>query len=292
VAGALVDELPPREHRARRDPLALDDLVARAIAAEPRLMPTSLAFRDYAFEESAVDVRGDVKGQPFGEGFVRMRAYDGRVELIETPDHSRAVGTVMSWLHSLHTVHYGGTAVRLLLALLALGGCVTILTGNWLWLLRRAGQAPSLGHALLARLTAGVGAGTPVAVASLLLASRWLSWNWPGRGQAEEQILAATFAGCVVWALVCRDTIAVWWQQLSLAAAVLACVPIAATQVSAAGLFGAGPKLDRVVSVELGFLSAAGLLLTAALVVRRRARGTYSQRADAYPSSAAGSRAS
>lgn len=272
TAGALVEEPPPRDYGPPRRGLSLDALWMRARAAEPRLMVESVVFRGYLQEQGTVDIRGEVEGQPFGDGLVRLRARDGHVELVETPDNERAVGTVARWIHGLHTVHYGGLQVRLLLALLGFAGCVTILTGNWIWLERRAARGLRRGDVLLARLTAGVGAGAIVAVCALFLASRLMPMDWLPRLKVEERLLAVTFLGCIGWALAEREPLEAWWRQLLLAASMLAVTPLAARSASQAGLFGAGPKLEPVVGVEIGMYVLASVLLATALWLRKIAR--------------------
>jgi uncharacterized iron-regulated membrane protein len=268
VAGALVDELPPREMGARIVSLPLDALVAQALAREPRLHPESLVFRNYPFEVGTVDVRGHVQGQPFGDGMVRVRVRDGQVELVQTPDHETSVSTLARWLHEAHTVQYGGPGVRLCLVFLAFGGCITILTGNWIWLTRRK---PSPGNTLLARLTAGVGAGTPVALAAMLLVSRVLPLDWPPRLLAEQLVLGGSLVACIVWGLLRRDTLAVWWQQLLAAACLLAATPLCAARLSARGLFGAADALGPVLWVDVSMLLLSAALCATAWWLRARA---------------------
>jgi hypothetical protein len=50
--------------------------------------------------------------------------------------------------------------------------CLTILTGNWIWLVRREARAAGAGNRLLARLTIGLGGGVIPAAAALFWANR------------------------------------------------------------------------------------------------------------------------
>ncbi|MGC4088048.1 MAG: PepSY-associated TM helix domain-containing protein [Polyangiaceae bacterium] len=268
TAGALVDDPPPRDYGAASRPLPLDVLTQRALAAEPRLEPESFVFRGFEREQGTVDVRGPIRGQPFGEGLVRVRASDGAVERIETPDRETAVGGVARWIHGLHTVEYGGFSARILIFVLAISGCVAILTGNWVWLARRQSRTPGFGNVLLARLTAGVGAGTPVAVAALLLGSRILPLEWAGRTKAEELILASAFLASVVYALISKRTASTWWRLLATSGLLLLAVPLAARHHSQVGLLGAGPHQAVVVGVEVALLGVAITLIVGAVLMR------------------------
>ncbi|MEY2931393.1 MAG: hypothetical protein RL033_2142 [Pseudomonadota bacterium] len=271
AAGALVEEPPRLDMGPASSPLSLDVLVQHAVAAEPRLRVESIVYRGHSHAGATVDVRGPIEGQPFGNGFVRVMATTGQIQLIETPDRESAVGKVARWIHGLHTVEYGGTLARWMLWVLALGGCATLLTGNWVWLERRAAEQASLGNRLLAKLTAGVGAGCFAALAALLLASRMLPLDWPHRILGEELAMAFTFALWNVLAFCARDTAAVWWRGIGLAGVLMSAVPVLATRSSTAGLFGAGPQLASVATVDAVLLGAGLAMLAIAFLLRRLA---------------------
>jgi uncharacterized iron-regulated membrane protein len=268
TAGALVDDPPPRDYGDAAEPLALEVLLGKAVAREPRLEPESFVFRGYRQREGTVDVRGPIRGEPFGEGVVRLRARDGAIEQVRTPDNESAVGAVTRWIHGLHTIEYGGLLARLLVFALAIGGCITLLTGNWIWLERRP---PSRGNRLLGRLTTGVGTGAVIALVVLFVASRLLPLDWAFRGRAEELILALAFFGCIASALISSEPAQLWWRYLAGAGFMLLALPLLALAHSGAGLLGAGPRHPTVVGVEIGFVViGAGLLVTAALIRRMR----------------------
>jgi hypothetical protein len=100
---------------------------------------------------------------------VLLRQRDGsRVRAPQTPPTLLArLGEIP---YELHFAEFAGLPLRLLYALLTLAGCAAILTGNWLWLERRA---PSPGNWLLQRLTLATAGGSLVATAAMLLASRF-----------------------------------------------------------------------------------------------------------------------
>jgi uncharacterized iron-regulated membrane protein len=276
TAGALVEDYPERDFGPPENPLPLDQLVALARSMEPRLEPESVVYRGYGHALGTVDVRGPIHGQPFGDGLVRLQAATGLLDKLETPDRETAVGSLARWIHGLHTVEYGGTLVRWLLFVLALGGCATLLTGNWIWIERRAAARPSLFTTLLARLTAGVGAGCFAALGALLLSSRLLPLGDPARIQREELAMAGTLGAMVLLALSTRNTAAVWWRGLALAGVLIALTPIAAARHSALGLFGSGPSHAVVLGVDAVLLTAGLVLLVSAFAVWRLQRQTKS----------------
>ncbi|WP_437926836.1 PepSY-associated TM helix domain-containing protein [Sorangium sp. So ce291] len=267
--GASYVEEPARGAPARG--LTLDELTARARAAVPRFVPERYRIRHHGLDSGTVDIRGSVDGVPFGRGIVRLRALDGAVLSVDAPGAEGARSSVIRWIYGLHLADFGGITLRVLFFVLAVMTCATILTGNWIWLARREARRESLGNRLLARLTAGFGAGTLVAIAALLLASRAFPLDWASRTTAEELTFLAALGLCVAWALAARDGGSLWWRQLGLAGLLLLPVPALAARWSGAGLFGAGPKLAAVVAVDVSLLLTAAALCASALALRRAA---------------------
>ena len=249
--------------------LPLDEILRRAREALPGFQPISFGIQGYQHEHGLVRAYGWLGGEgAFRYGNVLMDHGTGEVLHVDAPATDMASHATVRWMSGIHYVYYGGNAMRVVLALLALAGCATILSGNWLRLARR--RAGSSGRPpVLARFTAGFGAGAFVAVAALFVASRVLPLDWPGRIQAEELIFLGALAACVVWALVARRTGAVWWQQLGLAGVLMASVPVLAARLSPAGLFGGGPRISTVVAVDAAMLGCAAALVAIAWALRR-----------------------
>lgn len=277
TAGALIDDLPPLDYGPPAAPLPLDVLVASARAAEPRLTPESFVFRGYGRRDGTVDVRGPIAGHAFGAGLVQVGVHSARVLGIETPERETAVGGVARFIHGLHTVEYGGLTARWLMFVLAVAGCATILSGNWVWLERRQARASGFGNVLLARLTAGVGAGTLFAVAALFLSSRILPMDWEGRTRAEEYVLAGSFLGSLAWGACSSNSARTWWTLLGGAGLLLLPIPVLATRHSQLGLLGSGARDPSVAAVDVAMWIAAALLLGLAWRIRAQARPAGSQ---------------
>ncbi len=177
------------------------------------------------------------------------------------------------WLYGLHFAQYGGVFVRAVLALLALGTCAVLLTGNWIWLARREASRDGLGNRLFARLTVGAGAGAFVAVAALFFVSRLFPLDWAPRKSAEELTFVAVLAAAIAWALAARRGANLWWQQIGLAGLLLFLSPLFAARWSSAGLFGsAATRIPSVFGTDLAlFVLGIGLTLVA-WALRRVAR--------------------
>lgn len=265
--GASFADEPERGAPARG--LTLDELMVRARAAEPRLVPERLYIRHHGLDSGTVDVRGSIEGVPFARGILRLRAVDGAVLSLDAPGAEGARSDVFRWIYGLHFANFGGVTLRILFFVLALATCATILTGNWIWLARREARQERVGNRLLARLTVGFGAGTVVAIAALFLVSRAFPLDWSGRGVAEELTFLVALGLCIAWALAARDGGRLWSRQIGLAGLLLLPVPALAARWSGAGLFGAGPKLGAVVAVDVALLLTAAALCASAWALRR-----------------------
>jgi len=260
---------------------SLDDTLAIARRVVPGLSPISFGTQDFGTPRGLVRVYGRVDAPgPDRYANVVIAQASGAVVHVDAAATDLASHATRRWLAGIHYGYFGGLAVRVVLALLALAGCATILTGNWIWLVRRkaAGGAAGQRAHVLARLTAGAGAGVFVAVAGLFVASRALPLDWSARSTVEQAMFAALLVGCVGWALAARVPGDVWWQQLGLAGVLLTTVPVWAARVSPAGLLGAGPRIATVVAVDAGLAIAGACLCTLAWALRRaaairRARG-------------------
>jgi uncharacterized iron-regulated membrane protein len=253
--------------------LSLDLLTERAEAALPGLSLRGYIFSHHGREDGTVEVWGQVHRTAFGQGNVRLRARDGAVLGIESPATESAGQAVKRWLYGLHFAQYGGVFVRAVLALLALGTCAVLLTGNWIWLARREASRDGLGNRLFARLTVGTGAGAFVAVAALFLASRLLPLDWAPRKSAEELTFVAVLAACIAWALAARRGADLWWQQIGLAGLLLFLSPLLAARWSSAGLFGSrATRIPSVLGTDLALLVTGIGLTLVAWALRRLAR--------------------
>jgi uncharacterized iron-regulated membrane protein len=254
--------------------IALDELARRAENARPGFVPEYYHLLGYGRDSGIVEAHGSSGGTPSSSAVVRLREVDGKL-LVEPKPESKSAAT-RRWIVGLHFAHFGGYFARFLLFFLALAGCGTILSGNWIWLSRRP---QSRGNEALSRLTVGVGAGAWLALGALLLASRALPLDLAWRGAAEELTFLGVFGGCVLWAFIARDVAGLWWRILALASAVLLPVPFLAARWSSAGMFGSGTRLSSVVAVDVGLLGTAVLLGTIAAFLRRRAvRGSNTAR--------------
>lgn len=120
--------------------------------------------------------------------------------------------------NAMHFIEFAQLPMRALYALLGLTGAAAILTGNWLWLERRA---PSWGNWALQRLTLMVGVGAPLASVGLLLANRFAV---PAAGE-RHSFWWTWLAVCVV-SVLGKDARLHWCALLAATALGLCLVPL------------------------------------------------------------------
>jgi uncharacterized iron-regulated membrane protein len=249
--------------------LSLDQLAARARATRPTLELERIRLLHHGRANGVIEISGREKGSFAAQGSLRLREVDGEVLPGEARRGMGASRAVRQWIQGLHLVHFGGILARVLFLILALATCLTILSGNFIWLARRESRQRHSGNRVLARLNVGIGAGAWVAIGALFLSSRLLPLTWTGRGAAEELTFVAALGACVLWAFLSRDESALWSRQLGLAGLFFLPVPLLAARWSPAGLFGSGPRLSGAVAVDVALCLAGAALCAGAWRLHR-----------------------
>ena len=122
----------------------------------------------------------------------------------------------------LHYVFYGGGWLKLFYALSALAVCGLIVSGNMLWLVRRGYNETHW----LGRTTLGVCAGLVFATFTVLASSMWLQNSGEEQHHLEEAVFWASWALCIVTALIFPKGFAIshWLLRGSALMAILAIV--------------------------------------------------------------------
>ena len=196
----------------------LDDLMNQARAAVPRLEPNYLWLEHPGGDAARATVYGRVPGVPFGNAQVVLDAHDGQLLRVSDPHRANSLQRFEAWLFGLHYAQFGGSGVKWLYAVLALGTCAVIVTGNWVWLERRDRGRRQLGNRILQRLTVGACAGFPLAVSALFAANRALPATLVQRSMLEQAVFWTAFAGALLWPFLVRADRKVLVQELLLSA--------------------------------------------------------------------------
>lgn len=270
VAGAEIWRGPPA---ATGQPAPAPDLrvaLARAREALPEARHTGFVVYNPGDTGAAVDVRGGRDDRLSYHSNVRT-SREGLVQWIIDPDGGPAGSTVYTHvrdsLHGLHFASWAGAGMRAIYALLAVLAALCILTGNLIWLARRARQR-SPGDVVLARLTAGVCAGLGLAVAALFLSNRVLPIDMAERTLWEHGAFWSVWASAIVYAGMRSSAAASSSHLMHAAGLLLSAVPL--MDALRTGQLPLDPRRSlHVFGIELGLLLLGCLLLTAGHVIRK-----------------------
>lgn len=149
----------------------LEQLAAQAGAAWPRFAPQTMIVSDWRQPNSRVEVVGRTRGAVFaGTGSVVFHGATGEILLQKPPSEAGLFNDVVQSMEVLHFADFGGQALKVLFALLAIASSAVILTGNFIWLNVRQKQGRAV-NTILARLTAGIATGMAPALAFLFLSA-------------------------------------------------------------------------------------------------------------------------
>ncbi|UJR82463.1 PepSY-associated TM helix domain-containing protein [Sandaracinus amylolyticus] len=273
------DPAPPATGEAREE-RSIDALIADARDVVPGLRPSFFMVEHPGDAAAIATVGGRVDGTPLAYGDAHMEAATGRVIHAWSPREERVLQTVERWTYGLHFGWFGGLAARWLYALLGLAGCVTILSGNWIWIERRDPQRARRSTHLLERLTIGSGLGVACAVGAMFAANRAVPVSWDAHWHIEVGAFFAAWTIAVGFALVAPSARVAVRGVLATAGAMFVATPllgVACTPLHLAAAIRNGAW--SVAAVDLGLL-VLGLACVAGAVATARAPSTVSAAID------------
>jgi uncharacterized iron-regulated membrane protein len=242
--------------------LGLDAVVAKARAAVPGFQPLYIRLEALGRPEATASVWGEQAGRLFRRGDVVLRVADGALHADTVSSYPTPGAAMTRWLTGLHYAWFGGVTAKILYALLAAATCLTILTGNWVWLARREANAAATGNRLLSKLTIGIGGGVLIATAALFWANRLAPA--PLRAVSEAWAFFGVWTACALLFLLRAESRVGWVGLLRVAGAAFVLVPVAgAVRRRSVGVPG----------VEIGLAVLGVSLLYVAAIVRRRSAG-------------------
>ncbi|HVK73944.1 MAG TPA: PepSY-associated TM helix domain-containing protein [Kofleriaceae bacterium] len=253
--------------------LSFVELAGRAERALPGMEVTYVWIERWGRKDARATVYGDLRGAGgFSPGVnLVLDASDGTV-VSRSTDAATPSSRTMSVVYGIHFASYGGFGLRLLYVLLGLGGWLTILSGNWIWIERRAGKRRSVGNQVLGRLTLGIGGGIVLAAVAILWANR-LAAPTPARLDLEIWTFFGTWAAAALVALAVPATRRSWAVLLGLAGAGFALIPLLSILWSPAHLGNGGGFAGwKAAGFDLAFGLAGALFLLAARVAWRHAQ--------------------
>lgn len=193
----------PRGPKAEKAPGAAPDL-AKVLATAREALPNAhhyrMSVRLLGDAASHVDVRGHGREGLYEFTTVRAAA-DGSLLHVRQAGGPGVPSKILEGAYVLHSGKSSGVGMKLAYALLGLFSIGCVITGNLIWLERKAASR-SFFDVLLARLTAGGCGAAAVSLASIFLANQLLPDSLAARAQWEERVFFAAWVLTVLIALV------------------------------------------------------------------------------------------
>ncbi len=257
-------------------PLPFDSLLERLPADWPDLEIVIVQVEGWGDRAATAFVEGQAPGTISQTGVAVLGAATGEVLAARGPEETPPLTQTVVGFGTLHFARFGGAVLKALFFFLAMAASAVILTGNLLWIeVRRpkGGQRSPRLHRLLARLTAGVGAGLATAVPMLLLATRLVPIEMEGRMAVENGVFFGAWTLLVGAAFLGASAHAAARRLLALAGGLCLLVPLANGFGTGAWLWtSAAAGWWAVFWIDVGF--ALGGVLLLGLARRLRASET------------------
>ncbi len=253
----------------------IDQLLEQTVAKYQQA-PTSIRLYNYGDQGAVVHFRGEQK-TGFAQRYELAYALENNQVVLKKDEETRnAVSRGMAVAAKLHFGNYAGTDLRLVYFLLGIGVCVLIVTGNLLWIDKKARQRNSSPKtvALVTNMALLGSAGVVLATAVAFMFERAL----PVELATRSSLLVYSFV-----ATLCVTSIYLFFDKnktrcLSVLMGVCALVAVAVVIVdwlmfsqTIVNLWHQG--VTSIIATEVGLLIVAGILGFAAVKFWVRSRG-------------------
>jgi len=151
-------------------------------------------------------------------------------KLLEVREQVGPAAETRGVLYALHLGRFSDAVTRWLYFLVSLAGTAMVGSGLVLWTVKRrqkqsGADRPGFGLRVVERLNIASIAGLSLAMTSFLWANRLLPADLPARAASEIQVFFMVWAAALLHAVL-RPSKSAWIEQLGLAAALLALLPV------------------------------------------------------------------
>nr|WP_321239117.1 PepSY-associated TM helix domain-containing protein [uncultured Tolumonas sp.] len=150
------------------------DLLLRKLPEAAEFTPKWLHYKNYGDSSTQVEIVAQQEKQLSQNKLVVLNAITGQLLQDQTGDNESLNHGMMMGLYSLHFGDFGGIAIRLLYAMLGIGGCFLFYSGNQLWInaqLKNRQLKIQRQGITMAKLTNGFCIGCCIAISSLFVFS-------------------------------------------------------------------------------------------------------------------------
>ena len=213
-----------------RPMLPAGELLARVRQAAPGMEVEFVHYRHAGDANAQIEAYGDVGQRTLASSAaVVMKAADGAVLRVNTPERFSSGTTFLRGLQALHYGNFGHAAVQWVYFVLGLAGAFLFYSGNLMWIearrKRQAVQQPRSGK-LMAQATLGVCLGCIAGVSAVFLINKLFPAAPDELPLWEERGYYAVFLLSVAWAFV-RPPARGAWELLALSAGLTLAIPLA-----------------------------------------------------------------
>lgn len=184
--------------------------------------------------------------------------------LLQAKETSGAAAQTQGVLYGLHLGRFADALTRWLYFVVSLGGTAMVGTGLVLWTVKRRSQLadpqrPYFGFRLVERLNIATVAGLSVAMAAFFWGNRLLPTGIGGRAGWEVHVFFLAWAAMLLHTCL-RTPKQAWVEQFSLAAVLLALIPVVTAVTTTHSLWRSLPAADwTFAGTDLTLLALAGL---------------------------------
>jgi uncharacterized iron-regulated membrane protein len=176
--------------------------------------------------------------------------------------------------HGLHLARFSDIWLRWMFFISGIVGSAMIATGLVLWAVKRRRNVATVGHKIVDALNVTAVTGLPIAIAAYFLCNRLVSATSPGRTVWEVGCFFAVWLVAGLHAAIRPKRVA-WREQLWLAAALFAAVPLVNALTTGRGLPGSLVSGDWVFAgFDLTALATAALFAMSAAYYAERNEAT------------------
>lgn len=213
----------PKSSKQAAEAPRVATVLAQARAALPDVRHYRFSMRNLGDATAYVDVRGHAR-QGLHEFTTVRVSRTGELLHVRQAGGPGATARLLEAAYVLHSGLYAGMGLRLAYALLGIFSALCVVTGNLVWLERRARGMRRV-DVLLARFTAGGCGGAAFALAAAFLANQLLPDALPRRPHWEHVIFFGSWCACVLGALLYPRARACAQQLLALSGGILLLLP-------------------------------------------------------------------
>lgn len=184
-------------------PLPADRLLQKLPHAA-EFTPKWLHYKNYGDSAAQVEIIAQQEKQLSQSKQMVLKATTGELLNDQTGEHESLNRSMLMGLYSLHFGDFGGIAIRLLYAVLGIGGCFLFYSGNQLWInaqLKNRHVKTQRQGITMAKLTHGFCIGCCLAISSLFVFSAVMA-DHPNIATLQTKVFFVVWAAAMLYSFI------------------------------------------------------------------------------------------